>query len=98
MTYTVLLSTGVEEELEDAAMWIEEQREDYGIKLIDAFDEAIDHLSKYPLSYALKYRNLREIKLGRFSYILVFEVIGSIVLVVRLIHTSRYPATRYRRK
>jgi len=96
MKYPVILSTGVEQELEEAALWIENERAGFGEKFITAFDETVNHPSRTPFAYAVKYKSCREISIGRFSYILVFKIIDEVVLIVRLMHTSRHPKKRYK--
>lgn len=98
MIREVFIADGVREEIESVALWIEEQRAGYGGKFMDAYDAAIDHLFLFPLSQKIKYKHYREIRLGRFSYVLIYEVYENEIWVLRVIHTSQDPAKRYAKR
>ena len=83
------------EEIINAACWIDEQRPGYGEKFIEAYEEAITHLSTYPFSQRARFKSFREIKLGRFSYVLVYKIYGDHIVVYRLVHISRELRKRY---
>ena len=97
MRFEVIVPGGVEQELEEIAVWFETKRENYGAKFIDSFDQSVALLSQNPLAFPLKYKSFREIRLEGFPYIVVFKMREKVVLVVRLIHTSRHQMKRYRK-
>jgi plasmid stabilization system protein ParE len=98
MSFNVKLADGVENELKEIAEWIEDKREDFGEIFIDSFDNVIDHLGRYPYSHRIKYGNIREIQVGRFSYVVLYRVLLKTVLILKIIHTSRSLKSRYRRR
>lgn len=51
MKYTVLLAKSVEEELEQAAIFLEENRTGFGILFLNEFDEVISYLSRNPYAF-----------------------------------------------
>lgn len=49
----------------------------------------MQHLGEAPLLYQKKQKSLRTIRLTRFPYILVFEIIKQKIYIYRLIHAQR---------
>jgi toxin ParE1/3/4 len=95
MIFPILLADGIEGDLEIIAGWIEGQRSGFGLKFIETFEFTVGHLSQFPYSYSLKRNNCRCVKLGRFSYVLIYKIVGKTVLIARIVHTSRHPRHRY---
>lgn len=70
MSFRVVISSRVREELLLAQDHLEEMRSGYGAKFAESFDGAIQMISSYPLSNRLRYRKSRALQLHKFSYLI----------------------------
>lgn len=67
MKFRILVSPDAGEELARISLWLDEQRQGFGEILLDEFEDAIEHLSKYPLSQEKRSGGYRQLKFGRFQ-------------------------------
>lgn len=91
MTYKVIIPESFYFELEDTVLYYESKESNLGLAFIMSWEESMEQLKNTPLHYQKKNKQLRTIKISRFPYLLVFEVIGSNVYVYRLINGYKNP-------
>lgn len=91
MIYQVIIPESVYLELEEASTYYESKQKGLGLKFIESWETAMQHLGGAPLLYQKKRKQLRTIKLSKFPYLLAFEIIESKVYVYRLSHATRNP-------
>lgn len=97
MTYQVIIPESVYLELKETGEYYESKQEDLGMRFVLNWDIAVSYLKTSPLIYQKKRKNLRTVKINKFPYLLVFEVIGSRVYVYRLIYASKNPKKIFKR-
>lgn len=93
--------TPARKEAEQAVKWYDRERAGLGTEFADSLQEVFENLARHPLSfpeYPSRARNLRWCKVGRFSYLVFFEVRSEEVLVKAVSHASRRPGYWRRRK
>lgn len=91
-----------EEELAEAALWYEEQREGLGSEFLDEYERRMQELLKNPARFPLLEtlpidRPIRRCLLARFPYAIVFEVLPDEVVVFAVPHLHRDPDRLVRR-
>ncbi len=91
MIYEVVVLESVYDELEEAALKYQEIRDDLGLSFFDKWNLALEYLEKNPLYFQKKSKQLRTIKLDRFPFLIVYEVIKNNVYVYRLIRAQKEP-------
>jgi hypothetical protein len=65
---------------------------DLGARFKGAVDHAAQRIAADPESYPIEYRNVRQVRVRRFPYVLVFAILSpDLVQVVAVTHTSRRP-------
>jgi plasmid stabilization system protein ParE len=77
--------------LTKARDWYESQRPALGGEFISAVEEVFDRISETPELYAPEYRNVRRVKLPRFSFIVYYRIIPSGLEVLAVQHGSANP-------
>jgi plasmid stabilization system protein ParE len=90
-----------QDELSSAAEWYESQRTGLGVELMVEVDEALVEIAERPEAWPLwrDDRGYRKRLLGRFPYIVFYELIGLDRLeVVAVAHASRKPGYWLERK
>jgi hypothetical protein len=83
-------------ELEEAASWYEQEEVGLGIRLIDAFEEAIKLLEEpnpplVPVPYEAAKAGARQLILFRFPFSLITIEKQQTIIVVAFAHHSRKP-------
>lgn len=90
---TLRILPEVEEELAAAAAWYETKRMGLGVELIAAVNRVFEEILDAPLASALwrDDRTYRRTIVGRFPYVIFFQVVGDVVEVLAVAHAKRRP-------
>lgn len=95
MIYKVIIPESVFLELKEVSSYYESKQKDLGLKFITNWETAMEHIKAAPLIYQKKNKHLRTIKLNKFPYLLVFEIIGNTIYVFKLTHARKNPKKIY---
>ena len=91
MKYEVIIPESVYLELDKEAKYYESKQENLGVSFILMWEASMKQLKQTPLLFQIKHQQLRSIKMQRFPYLLIFEVIDNKVFVYRLIQGQKNP-------
>lgn len=91
MIYQIIIPESVYVELKEVSSYYESVQKDLGLKFILSWETAMEHIKEAPLLYQKKNKQLRTIKLNKFPYVLVFEIIGNKIYVFRLTNARKHP-------
>lgn len=91
MTHRVLLRKEAQEELNDAAVWYEDQRAGLRGEFLDEAASTLTRISSTPFAYAEVHRGVRRALFRRFPFALYFRVESEVVSVLAVMHGSRSP-------
>ena len=91
MIYQIIVPESVYVELNEVSSYYESKQKDLGLRFILSWKTAMEHLKESPLLYQKKNNRLRTIKLNKFPYLLVFEIIGNNIYLFRLTNAKRNP-------
>lgn len=85
-------------EIREAALWYEERSENLGRDFEKKVFDKIEALKYYPDRYPVIKRNLREVKVQRFPFKIIYKFYKTrkIVLITSVFHTSRNPKHKYK--
>ena len=98
MIYQVIIPESVYLELKEASSYYESKQKDLGLKFILNLETAMEHIKEAPLLYQKKNKRLRTIKLNKFPYLLVFEIIDNKIYVFKLTHAKRNPKKVFKKQ
>lgn len=91
MIYHIIIPESVYVELKEVSFYYESKQKELGLRFILSWETAMEHLKEAPLLYQKKNKRLRTIKLNKFPYLLVFEIIGNKIYLFRLANAKRNP-------
>jgi hypothetical protein len=91
MIYGVIIPKSVYDELELEALKYQEIRDELGISFFEKWHLAVEYLENNPFHFQRKNKQLRTVKLDRFPFLIVYEVIKDKVYVYRLIRAQKQP-------
>lgn len=81
-------------EIIEAYDWYELQREGLGLEFLDELEQFYTSLQRNPHSYSYYDDPVREGKIARFPYTVVYEVIEASIVVYSVFMTSQDPSTK----
>ncbi|MBK6836194.1 MAG: type II toxin-antitoxin system RelE/ParE family toxin [Bacteroidetes bacterium] len=97
MIYQVIIPESLYSELEEVVEYYKSKEIHLALNFISKWESAMEQLKHTPLHYQKKNKEFRTIKINRFPYLLVFEIIGAKVYVYRLINAHKNPKTIFKK-
>lgn len=92
MSYNVYLKLEAHQDILEATLWYETQRNGLGAEFYQEIEKVKDLLSSNPLMFEVKYkRNVRWILTERFPFIVVYVINGNNVIILAVVNTYRHP-------
>ncbi len=93
MRYILKISHTAYQETDAAFTYYEEQSPGLGEKFLKSLEDAYYKLSKKPqyYSYIQHDKNIRDLKIKTFPFVIVFQIIEDTVFVLRVFNTNRNP-------
>jgi mRNA-degrading endonuclease RelE of RelBE toxin-antitoxin system len=80
------------DELKEIYQWYDEQNKDISSSLSEAIGDAKNRISQDPLSHEIEIKHFRWVKVRRFPYRLIYEILDDErTLILAVAHTSRDP-------
>ena len=89
MIYQVIIPESVYLELEEASAYYESKQKDLGLTFILEWETTLEFLKEAPLLCQKKHGQLRTVRINKFPYLMVFEIIGHKIYVFRVTHAKR---------
>lgn len=91
MSFRVYIRPEAETDIEEAALWYEEQRQGLGQEFLDEVLGLCKTISENPAMYPVVHRHTRRALIRRFPFGVYFRIEGEQVIVVAVMHGSRHP-------
>ena len=93
MSYQLKISLTAYQEIDDAYAYYEEQSIGLGERFLESLGDAYVKLSQTPQFYGfIQYdKNIRDIKIKTFPFVIIFQIVGNTVLVLRVFNSNRNP-------
>ena len=93
MRYQLKVSATAYQETEDAYLYYEEQSKGLGERFLKSLENAYFKLLQTPhyFGYIRSDKNIRDIKIKTFPFVIIFQIVEKSVLVLRVFNTNRNP-------
>ena len=91
MAYSITIAEAAEDDIRQAYLWYEEQKESLGDTFEKHICKAVDSIQDNPLKNHIRYNDTRVFFLKKFPYGIHFNVSGKHILIVAVFHTSQNP-------
>lgn len=98
MIYQIIIPESVYLELKEVSSYYEFKQKGLGLKFILNWETAMEHIKEAPFLYQKKNKQLRTIKLNKFPYLVIFEIIENRIYVFRLAHAKRNPKKVFKKR
>ena len=98
MAYDIEYLPKAQVEYLEAYLWYEEQLPGLGNRFEKAIERKLNRISKHPLLYPNKNKNLRESAIDDFPYLIIYKVYPQkdMIFIISIFHTSRRPGKKYK--
>jgi plasmid stabilization system protein ParE len=97
VNYRANIREDAEADIEEAAVWYEQQREGLGDEFLDEILLSLEIITDNPYLYAEIHRQTRRAMIHRFPFGIYYRIKGELVIVVAVMHGSRHPKRWYQR-
>lgn len=91
MAYSVSIAEAAEDDIRQAYLWYEKQKESLGNTFEKHVSKAVVSIWSNPLKTQVRYASTRVFYLKKFPYGIHFNVTGKNILIVAVFHTSLNP-------
>jgi len=91
MKYNIEISEIAEDEMQEAYLWYETQREGLGERLQQRIDEMIESIEDNPRKFQVRYEDVRIAFLHKFRYGIHLRIQGETIFIIGFFHTSMNP-------
>jgi toxin ParE1/3/4 len=78
-------------ELEEAAFYYEKRSEGLGDDFIEEFERTIERIVSSPTRYRKVHGNIRQLRLSRFPFNVVYEIYENDIYILAVAHVRRRP-------
>jgi len=89
----IVLTDDAKNDLQDVAVWYENQQKGLGFDFLDEFENSINIIENNPKLYPVIYKKVRRALMNRFPYAILYLIQTSGTVVFAVFHTSRNPKT-----
>ncbi len=97
MIYHIKYQESVYDEIEEVVEYYEKEQKGLGLRLLDAIGQAEQDILMNPLGYQIKYQNYRTRVTWPFPYMLVYEVIGTEIIVYQFFCNLKDPKRKFKK-
>lgn len=91
MDFNVLISKKATREIEESITYYQEINKTLANRFYTEVIENIEVIKKNPFLFPIKFDTFRETSLKIFPFVIVYEIIDNLIIIVAVFHTSRNP-------
>jgi plasmid stabilization system protein ParE len=95
MAYRLVVQPEAQAEVERIYDHLESERSDLGERFLDAFEECLLRIQRYPFGLQLRRAQYRHAPIRGFNYRVVYAVDTEGIFIYQVRHTSRRPSERF---
>lgn len=91
MDFNVLISKKATLEIEESITYYQEINKALANRFYIEVNENIEVIKRNPFIFPIKFDTFRETPLKIFPFVIVYEIIDNLIIIVDVFHTSRNP-------
>lgn len=89
MSARVILRPEAARDIVQICDWYDEQRESLGERFLDAFDDSVENLARYPEMCQIVFGNVRRLVMSEFPHNVYYEHEEGVVTIYGVFHGAR---------
>lgn len=91
MILTLFIRPEAEKDIEEAAIWYEEQRSGLGDDFLDEVQRTLNTVFQNPNLFMTIHRNTKRALIHRFPFGIYYLIDRNSIIVIAVMHSSRHP-------
>ena len=91
MTMEIRLREEAEADLNEAAIWYQEQQRGLGYDFLDEIRDLLQSIQLQPLAYPIVHRNTHRALTNKFPFGIFYRIEAKFIVVLAIMHASRHP-------
>ncbi len=91
MKYTLEITAEADQEITDAYLWYESEREGLGENWLSEFDRYCSMITENPFIFPERHNGKRAATMRKFPYLIGYEIVERTIAIQAVFHTSRDP-------
>lgn len=95
--FTIIIKEQAKVNLENAAIYYNEQRDGLGYDFLEAVETALHDISLNPSGYQIKYDVFRTKLIKPFPYLLIFELLNNEIIIYQCFAAKDNPAKKHKK-
>ena len=97
MIYNLVFLEKAKKDIEDAFKYYENIQQNLGFKFEDDLYKSIELIEKNTLHFKKIKQENRQLLMSVFSYVVVYQVVETNIIIARVFHTSRNPKYKFKK-
>lgn len=101
MSFTVIVKEEAHQDVNEAYSYYEEKSPGLGEKFLEALYKRYNEIANQPTFYSYieedPHRILRDVKIDKFPFLIVYEIAGNDVIVYAIHNTFKHPRNKLRK-
>ncbi len=89
--YALIFKDSAVDDLQKAFDYLEEQEKGLGDKLVQRISEYVEVIESNPYIFKAEYKQIRQVRLKPFQYLLRYKIYKEFVVVIQVFHTKQHP-------
>ena len=94
MTYNLVITDRAELELSKALKIYRKDSRIYANRFVAFYEEALGYILNDPLNFRIIQGNLRQLKIYKYPYVVVYQILNNTVYITSIFHTSQNPTKK----
>lgn len=91
MNYQLIVKPEAELDLQEAAVWYEDQKPGLGLRFLYAGEEKLNLILLHPFNYQLRYKSIRFALVKTFPFAIHFMIEEENIIILAILSTHRDP-------
>lgn len=91
MSYTLIIKSLAQIDIEEAAFWYEQKSVGLGSVFLEEIEDKLLIIQKNPNLFEIKYKQIHQAFLYRFPFSIHYIIDMEIIFVLAILHTNRNP-------
>ena len=98
MDYKILFRDEAYSEINAIYDWYEFKSRGLGKFYLEELEKCLDNIRPNPFLFEKKYKKFRQALTTKFPYLIIFEIEDDSIIIYHVIHASRNPGLKFRKK
>lgn len=97
MSFSLVFHPDVQADIHDSFTWYETHRTGLGNEFILSMEATLENIRRNPARFPITEAGTRKALLFRFPYVVIYQLLEDVILILAVLHSRRNPETLHHR-